>query len=606
MSLRLFMLGLCLLVAAGAVFAQTPDPRAVPVPGLSYGNLERLPLPKTILFSAGPEEILANAEAWKVAGVSAFFLDFVARDWSSDIWARDGEPWTIGESDKTLQATRAANEKCRAIGSETFLKIAFDHHFEWFNDLQWETIYHNFRQFSVFAREAGCTGIALDIEYVGEQYDFGWPGYDYDAYTRAELVSAVRERMTECMEILLDDFPEMVFLTFPEQGLTLGQVIHVAWLEEMARRGAPGGFHYCTEYTYRNPNINYMFGHAWAVNDILQRLLSERGQRYWREHGSIAEGIWPFGENYQTTHEPGMPLDAFRQGYAASLMASARYNWIYSHQSAVQLLGRELDKYTGDADLPAYLDIIRAREVATDPQYVALAEDLRSLKLRDYSPELGVIPVPSFVGPTDVPKIELVPADQYAADTRERMWTVAQRYFAGEELNLKEEFGTVTDWLIIGPFPSDEQFAGHNAVYPPEQELKLDATYDGGFSDVRWQEYHGADGKASVDLKAALEPGENVCAYALCYVTTPEETQAQVRIGTNDSGKVWLNGRQIFDYPGESGMILDRNVVPVTLPAGTSPVLVKVCNGLLNWGFVFRLTGLEGEPLEGVAFSLRP
>ena len=49
--------------------------------------------------------------------------------------------------------------------------------------------------------------------------------------------------MTRVLGILYDKFPEMVFLTFPEYGPNLGSVIHAAWIEEAARRHAPGGVH---------------------------------------------------------------------------------------------------------------------------------------------------------------------------------------------------------------------------------------------------------------------------------------------------------------------------------------------------------------------------
>lgn len=231
-------------------------------PGVRYGHAADFPLLKTIVFSVGPEEIIADAAAWAGRGVSAYFLDFVARDWSSDIWATDGEPWTIGPSDKTFQKVRHAVAVARSLGQEVFLKIAFERFFEWFNDTAWQRIENNFRQFARFARDTGCTGLALDIEYVGAQYDYAWSGYTYRGYTRADLHRKVRERMTRVAQALYDEFPTMVFLTFPEQGFDLGGAVHVAWIEEAARRHAPGGVHYCTEQTYRNPNIRYMLAHA--------------------------------------------------------------------------------------------------------------------------------------------------------------------------------------------------------------------------------------------------------------------------------------------------------------------------------------------------------
>jgi len=44
----------------------------------------------------------------------------------------------------------------------------------------------------------------------------------------------------------------------------------------------------------------------------------------------------------------------------------------------------------------------------------------------------------------------------------------------------------------------------------------------------------------------------------------------------------------------------------VTLPAGTSPVLIKVCNGEGQWGFVFRITDAEGRPLPNLRYCLSP
>jgi len=575
-------------------------------PGLNYGYIADLPLPKTVLFSASPDEIIADAEEWARHGVTAFFMDYVARDWSSDIWATDGKPWTIGESDEMFQKAKQANAVCRRIGSETFLKVAFDHFFEWFNDLAWEQAYHNFRQFAVFARETGCNGIALDIEYVGDQYDFNWEGYTYDGYSRADLVAKIRERMTKVMQILYDVFPDMVFLAFPEQGLGLGQHIHAAWIEEAARRNAPGGIHYCTEHTYRNPNIRDMFAYAWACNNLFHRVLSDSAYRYWTEQCSIAVGVWPFGFNYQDVYEPGMALEDLRQGYAASLMVSSRYNWIYSHNCREQLIGRGRDKFKGEHDLNDYLSVFIKREVVTTPKYVALTKELRQMALRDYSADLGLTPFVSLEGPFDDPVVRLMPAGLSTPGELEKTWPVALAYYRGEDIDVHRDFATVTEWMVIGPFANEGDLGGHNIVYPPEQGIDLAAAYSGLNGDVRWMKCSMEGKRVSVDFTKIFQPTEQVCAYALCYVTTPAERSAQIRIGTNDSGKAWLGGRLIYDYPQEGTALLDRDIIPVTLPAGTTPILIKVCNNRLNWGFVFRITDTEGRPLDNIQYGFLP
>ncbi|MCA9417987.1 MAG: hypothetical protein KC917_17055, partial [Candidatus Omnitrophica bacterium] len=161
------------------------------IPGLSYGEVEDLPKPKTIFFGAGLDNILADAAEWKERGIDAFFVDYVAREWSTDIWSTDGKPWTIGDSDETLKKAKKAAAICRENNQQTFLKISFDHTLDWFDDILWQRANSNFRQFAIFAREAGFDGIALDIEYINEQYVFDWEGYDYDGYTRKDLVEKI-------------------------------------------------------------------------------------------------------------------------------------------------------------------------------------------------------------------------------------------------------------------------------------------------------------------------------------------------------------------------------------------------------------------------------
>ncbi len=575
-------------------------------PGMTYGALAAFPLPKTIVFSVGPDDIIADAQEWRRHGVSAFFLDFVARDWSSDIWATDGEPWTIGASDKTFQKTKQATAAARRLGSEVFLKIAFDRTFEWFNDTAWSQINNNFRQFAIFARDSGCDGIALDIEYIGQQYNYAWSGYDYHGYTRADLLQKVQERMTGVARVLYQEFPDMVLLTFPECGLSLGTAIQAAWIEEAARRQAPGGVHYCTESTYRNPNIRAMLGHAALCNELFHRLLSPRAWKYWQTQCSIAAGVWPLGFDYQETHSPGLSLEEFRQGLAGSLMVSRRYNWIYSHNSREQLLGRKLEVYTNHVDVHPYLAAMAERQVITVPKYVALAKEVRALRLKDYSRDLGIAPWMSLVGPADTPRVRLVLTDYRDAREQELGWRLALDYFHGGKNRFREHYGTITDWLLTGPFASDERLSAHYAVLPPERDPDPHAEYLGMNGAVRWQVHHQSGQNVSVDLTTVFKPTERTCAYALCFVRSPLEQEAQLRFGSNDAGKVWIGGRLAHDYPREGTAELDRDIIPIHLPNGTTPILLKITNNRLNWGFVLRFTDTHGRALKNVTYSLSP
>lgn len=578
--------------------------------GITYGNVPALPLPRTILYSVTPTALAADADQLRKLGFDAFFITGVVPEWSTDVWGSDGEPWTVGHADKNWQLVRKATERCKQVGAETFLTMAFSHHFEWFDDLAWQKIENNFFQFALFAKTAGCTGVAIDIEYIGEQYSFGWEGYDYAGYTRRDLVAQVRKRGRQIGRAIFDAFPAVRFLTFPEQGYNLGTWLHVEWIEEAARRKAPGGIHFCTEYTYRRPNIRYMFAHAWQNNRVLQSLMSEKGKSYWRKSCSIAEGLWPWGEDPDDSGHAAAPTpEEFRQAVAASLMAGARYNWIYSHDAYETMLGRANKTYPGQAPVSDYLPVLRERQMVTNPAYVRIAQDLRRLQLRDYRPDLGLALAPSMIGPREELAIEIMPRSIYEpspnAALQDAIWEAGRRVVRDGAVNMSALFPAQTDWMLMGPFANHEK-KGFAAVYPPEQSVDLNSEPDGLNGKLQWTEYHCPAGGVMVNLAKQIQPSEEVCAYALCFAKAERACTVQLRVSGNDVWKLWVGGKLVRESADEGRIILDREILPVTLPAGTTPILMKVCNNKRDWGFVLRITDLHGRPVPGLKVGLKP
>jgi hypothetical protein len=134
--------------------------------------------------------------------------------------------------------------------------------------------------------------------------------------------------------------------------------------------------------------------------------------------------------------------------------------------------------------------------------------------------------------------------------------------------------------------------------------LDLEGEFDGVNGKIKWRRHVQKGPNASVDFKTIFQPTEKVTAYALCYVTSPREQDVYIRFASNDAGKVWLGGKLVHDYPHEGTVFLDRDIVPVRLPKGRTPILVKITTNLVNWGFVLRMTDREGRPLRDLSFSL--
>lgn len=578
-------------------------------PGLTFGDPVGVTWSKTLLYAVTPDELEADLDAWLAEGYRGFFLVGVAPEWTADVWAADGAPWTIGESDATLQQVRRVTARCVAAGAEVFLTTAFHHPFEWFNDVAWGQIEHRFRQMAVFARESGCEGLAIDIEYVHQQYHYSWEGYDFSAYSRRDVAEKIRERMMRVAETMYDEFPGMTLLTLPESVLSLGSLIQCAWIEVAAKRNAPGGVHLCTEFTYRRPNPRYMLAQAWPNDFVMRQLLSHRADAYWRERCSIAAGLWPLGHDPDDYHGDEPTEETFRQAFASSLMVGRRYNWIYSHNCRPVFLGRETDTYPLNDKTRAFREIIRKREIILNQEFYEAAMWIHAMFFDGLDEFLGLTLIPTFAGPREEVELNLIPVSVYAPTAqfalKPALMNLGFRLHRGEEIDLCALLNTQTEWMLIGPFdnPSGPEF---DPVFPPESGIDLDAAYDTPHGLAKWRLYTAPPMRASINLAEIFQPSESVCAYALCFVETPARTDAQIRIGANDSWKLWVDGECAAAYPHDGRVILDREIVPVTLKQGVTPILLKVCNNKKDWGFILRITDASGAAIENLRVSARP
>jgi len=155
--------------------------------------------------------------------------------------------------------------------------------------------------------------------------------------------------------------------------------------------------------------------------------------------------------------------------------------------------------------------------------------------------------------------------------------------------------GFIRDWLVIGPFGSSEEEA-FNTDFIGETSIGYPKAGDpcGGKT---WMEYHGAFSEPSssfVDLYRVFTPRENCGAYAYVLLLSDSDKTVRLRVGSDDSIKVWVNDELVHSNHALRGATKDQDVVDgVQLMAGTNRILVKVCNASGGWGFYLRFTDHE-------------
>jgi len=170
----------------------------------------------------------------------------------------------------------------------------------------------------------------------------------------------------------------------------------------------------------------------------------------------------------------------------------------------------------------------------------------------------------------------------------------------GESVDLQKHFGFLTEWYLIGPFDNVE-LKGFDTVYPPEKELNLKAKYPGKMGDVEWQSYTTEDEYGTLDIAKKTAPHKGAVTYATTTFVAEKSCEIEIRLGTPNAWKLWVNGEQIFardEY--HRGTFLDQYKVTAKLKPGPNQLLLKVCQNEQKeewaqaWTFQLRVCDHSG------------
>ncbi len=212
--------------------------------------------------------------------------------------------------------------------------------------------------------------------------------------------------------------------------------------------------------------------------------------------------------------------------------------------------------------------------------------------------------------------------------------------------------GFVRDWLVVGGFPNTDVLApGQEAAQPapgarrfrapaPERTSSSGYTTDllapvggesaGTFAPDKAVPYTAADGSAAtarpfdlsadsngyIDLGAAFNNAEHSVAYATCKIASDKDMRVNAFFGSDDSGKVWVNGKLVHStWASSRGAVRWSENFPVDLHAGENNLLVKVEQRTGGWGFYLelytdadmkaaRIGRIEGVSFEAPSFVL--
>lgn len=169
-------------------------------------------------------------------------------------------------------------------------------------------------------------------------------------------------------------------------------------------------------------------------------------------------------------------------------------------------------------------------------------------------------------------------------------WTAEQR-------ELLRVGVTSSTWHRIGPFPYGTFDEAHATDAVDPEAIDLEAP----LGELSWEER--ADW---VDGTAHELVGANSATYLRRTLHVQRARPVELRLGTDDSFKLWLNGKLIAENKITRGVAPDQDRVNLELEEGENELLLKVVNGGGGYGFHFQteaqtlpaavIAALEVEP----------
>ena len=172
--------------------------------------------------------------------------------------------------------------------------------------------------------------------------------------------------------------------------------------------------------------------------------------------------------------------------------------------------------------------------------------------------------------------------------------------------------GFIRDWLLLAPIQLKSDSDGAEEIdknqLADEGLLKPKAgdKVKVGGKELTWKKVKADD--YFLDLNSILnQQTEKTVGYAVSYVRAEtERSKLQLKMGSNDQGKVYLNGKLLLKTSEPRTLERDADVVSdVTLNKGVNVVVFKIFNeGGSDWQGCLRFTDASGHAVTNLVIRL--
>jgi hypothetical protein len=166
--------------------------------------------------------------------------------------------------------------------------------------------------------------------------------------------------------------------------------------------------------------------------------------------------------------------------------------------------------------------------------------------------------------------------------------------------------GFIQQWLVLAPIPlkdGEDGAAGlGREAISDEAKLKPKAgdKVKAGDKELAWKAHSSKEHLLDFNEHLGSQT-EDAIAYAVTYVTVPEDMTVKMKTGSDDQCKVWLNGKEVFKFTDPRPADKDQDTTEVMLKKGVNVLVAKVVNEKVDWSFCVRFTDKDDKPVAGLS-----
>lgn len=161
-------------------------------------------------------------------------------------------------------------------------------------------------------------------------------------------------------------------------------------------------------------------------------------------------------------------------------------------------------------------------------------------------------------------------------------------------------------WLVAGPYPAASKAQAFAATSPAEWSFGPEAGFKTPNGLLRWE---AVDPKRvaemnGLDFNALFGHHDNAFVYATALIRSDRDQPVQMRVGTDDTLSLWVNGELLIAKTYDRAAMPDQDIIDARFKRGVNRVLIKVAQGQFGWAMVARITDPDGNPVTGLTDAL--